>query len=409
MTSARSLRDRLRQQRWWGPLSVVVTVTVLALVLLNLVAAAVLGFRGSPRRKVDPAFDRALALAYPDLTPSQRDRLQDEFAMTFRPTVFAQPEERPVSGQFVTVDPAGFRRGRNQRAWPPDPESFNVFVFGGSTAFGYGVRDEDTIASHLQAAFDASTRARPIFARGGFYSTQERLLFDQLLTLGLRPDLAIFIDGLNEFSLVGEPPIFTRYMTEAAREDLERPLQKVIRELPIVRLLAADAGESRFADYVRASQPAGARAARPVADLLVARYRANQRVIASLAEAYGVPTVFVWQPIPVYKYDLSAHPAWIDPPLLGPLHRDGYAKMRAALDAGEMDRRFVWCADIQDGKKEPFYVDQVHYNPALSKLVATCILDALVPALGGTAKEQPGAFAAILAPGRETALPLPRD
>jgi hypothetical protein len=369
-----------------------------------------LRFTDAPGKKGDPAFDRALATAYPDLTPAQRERLQGEFAMTFRPSAFAQPAERPVAGEFVTVEPAGFRRSRNQHAWPPDPASFNVFVFGGSTTFGYGVRDDDTIPSYMQAAFDASPGPRPVavynFARGGFYSTQERLLFDQLLTIGLRPDLAIFIDGLNEFTLIDEPPIFTRYSTSEAREDLERPLQKVVRELPLVRLLSPKAGESRFADYVRSSQPAAAAHPRPSAEQLVARYRANQRVIASLAEAYGVPTLFVWQPIPVYKYDLSAHPAWIDPPLLGPLHRDGYAQMRAALDAGQMDRRFVWCADIQDGKREPFYVDQVHYSPAMSKLLARCIVDGLATALEPAAGDPPGAFAAILAPGRDPQPPL---
>lgn len=411
MTSSRSaLRELIRPQRWWWPLSVVVTVTLLALLVLNLAAAAILRLSGPRQPATEPAFDRALAIAYPDLTPAQRERMQAESVMKFRPSVFAQPEERPIAGEFVTVDPAGFRHGRNQRAWPPDPDSFNVFVFGGSTAFGYGVRDDDTIASFMQAAFDAAPGARPVavynLARGGFYSTQERLLFDQLLTIGLRPDLAIFIDGLNEFTLVDEPPPFTRYMSTVAREDLQRPVQSAIRELPIVRLLSPNATESRFVDFVRSTRPAAAAAARPVAERLVARYRANQRIIASLADAYGVPTLFVWQPIPVYKYDLSAHPAWLDPPLLGSLHRDGYAQLREALDAGQMDRRFVWCADIQDGKKEPFYVDQVHYSPAMSRLLASCILDAIGPGIASTAADRPGAIAALMAsPGAKT---LPR-
>ena len=104
------------------------------------------------------------------------------------------------------------------------------------------------------------------------------LLFDQLLTIGLRPDLAIFIDGLNEFTLIDEPPVFASYLTSEVREDLEQPLRRVVRELPIVRLLSPKAGENRFADYVRSSQPAAAARPRPIAEQLVARYRANQRM-----------------------------------------------------------------------------------------------------------------------------------
>src|SRR6185369_12207002 len=101
----------------------------------------------------------------------------------------------------VTVDPAGFRAGRDQRPWPPDPARFNVFVFGGSTTFGYGVADGDTIASQLQPLLARHGRDVAVynFGRGYYYSTQERILYEQLLAGGFVPALAVFIDGLNDF------------------------------------------------------------------------------------------------------------------------------------------------------------------------------------------------------------------
>src|SRR5205085_2675003 len=105
---------------------------------------------------------------------------------------------------YVNVDPGGFRWSGDQGPWPPDPKNFNIFFFGGSTGFGYGVRDAETVASQL-AAFLNQTKAvsRPIkiynFGRAGYYSTPERMLFERLLLEGHRPQLAVFMDGLNEF------------------------------------------------------------------------------------------------------------------------------------------------------------------------------------------------------------------
>jgi len=37
------------------------------------------------------------------------------------------------------------------------------------------------------------------------------------------------------------------------------------------------------------------------------------------------------------------------------------------------DASFVWCADIQEGVAESFYLDEVHYNPALARRLAARI------------------------------------
>jgi len=37
------------------------------------------------------------------------------------------------------------------------------------------------------------------FGRAGYYSTQERILFEYFVAKGVKPDVAIFLDGLNDF------------------------------------------------------------------------------------------------------------------------------------------------------------------------------------------------------------------
>ena len=74
-----------------------------------------------------------------------------ENAWIFEP--YVQFRERPRVGQFVNISPDGFRLNAKEGRKAFDPDAKAVFVFGGSTAFGYGVRDQDTIAAHLEAIF----------------------------------------------------------------------------------------------------------------------------------------------------------------------------------------------------------------------------------------------------------------
>ena len=76
-------------------------------------------------------------------------------------------------------------------------------MFGGSTAFGIGVPDDQTVASHLQTQLGTARDGREVrvynFGRGAYYSSQERALFERLIVAGYVPNLAIFLDGLNDF------------------------------------------------------------------------------------------------------------------------------------------------------------------------------------------------------------------
>jgi hypothetical protein len=89
-----------------------------------------------------------------------------------------------------------------------------------------------------------------------------------------------------------------------------------------------------------------------------------------LANANGVQAFFVWQPGPLWKYDLRLHPFEIQPNLQ--LHRVGYPLMYERYQRGLLPSNFAWCADVQEGRSEMLYVDQVHYRPLLAQLVADC-------------------------------------
>src|SRR5262249_54092213 len=122
-------------------------------------------------------------------------------ALRFDP--WTQFREKPFRGRFFHVEEPGYREVRDPGPWPMDRAAHNVWVFGGSTTFGYGLPDEETIPSHLQEALRSRYPGASIhvynFGQGYFYSGQELALFASLLAGGSAPpEIALFIDGINE-------------------------------------------------------------------------------------------------------------------------------------------------------------------------------------------------------------------
>jgi len=71
---------------------------------------------------------------------------------------------KPVQGQFVNID-----RDRGRKTWNPPtlpPEAVTVFIFGGSAAWGYGARDDHTIASRLSELLNAHQPRFRVFNYG---------------------------------------------------------------------------------------------------------------------------------------------------------------------------------------------------------------------------------------------------
>jgi hypothetical protein len=91
-----------------------------------------------------------------------------------------------------------------------------------------------------------------------------------------------------------------------------------------------------------------------------------------------VQRLFVWQPVPAYGYELRYH-------LLGDLDFDennyagfGYRRMAERFRRAPPGPDFLWAADLQEGVREPLYVDQIHYTAAFSRRIGAEIARALL-------------------------------
>jgi len=355
----------------------------LCLLVLNALAAGVL-FLWDPSADVEepPYVEEALQLIYPDWSEEDRRALRAENRRDFQAEALVQFREKQQSGRFSTVDGHGFRHGLQQGPWPPESRFFNIYVLGGSTAFGYGVPNEDTIPSQLQRLLGRVDLARPPrvynFGRGAFDSTMERILFDKLISLGPKPDLVVFLDGLNEFYWPDGPSPLTAHWTKQVEEALAHPFGAAVGSLPVMRLIEAWRSRGAVATFGReASVDQPPAIAREQSDRVLDRYLGNKAAIEARAAAADVPVVMVWQPVPTYGYDLRHH---VFDGSFGrhELTRTGYPRMRERLRQDPLGENFFWCAEIQRELAELLYVDLVHYSPAMSARVAQCIVDNLV-------------------------------
>lgn len=335
-----------------------------------LAGAYALYIRVRPDGQMDDPIKRygidQLMPGYPGRTPEQVALLMKE---TYdRPLVyepFTHFRELPSTGQFVNVTEAGYRRIADQGPWPIERTNFNVFVFGGSTTFGAGVSDAETIPSALQRELRAISSKRVCvynFGRGFHYSSQERILLSNLLAAGHVPDAVVFIDGLNDFYRLHDAPQFSSQFMGLINQSLH--------ERKGVHVDVSEIARKRGTPERGTKEERAAR--------IVHRYLRNKTSITGMAGAHGIKAVFVWQPVPVYKFDLDFHPFAKSPNFTEHLFPAlGYQYLAELRRTNAPAAEVLWLADMQEEAREQLYVDAVHYTAKMCGRIAAEIARAM--------------------------------
>lgn len=359
--------------------------TIVVFMIFNLVASLLIALGGmmSSSRPGPLSYPmEKLQLVYPGWTDSDIEELLIETwsrEYVYRP--FVQHREAPRQGRFVNIDVAGFRRTSGNEPWPPTDSALNVFAYGGSTTFGYGLPDRETIPSRLQVRLNSDCE-RPVhvynFGGGNFYSEQERVLFETHLASGIRPDAAVFFDGLNEWK---EGPKFTRRLEYLMSESDGRLALRALKTLPLLHWSV-----SRWNRDPERPAYTNDRTRTEAASKFVDRWLRNRRLVQAAGKQFGVEVLFVWQPVPSYRYDLGAHAFGkeVHRSIQQDLVREGYERMdrwRKGFEAASSPVDFLWLADLQEGRREPLYVDAAHYTAAFSEEIARRIVDKVRPRL----------------------------
>jgi hypothetical protein len=292
---------------------------------------------------------------------------------------FSEFRMRAVSGQYVNIHAEGYRLNSADVAEIGDA-MHSIFVFGGSTTLGMGVADHQTIPAALERRLQRDFGPEIAvynFGVSGFFSTQERILFEQLLARGYVPDAAVFIDGLNDFYFADVPDRSSwsdRIDTALAAYRGAALLRSLARKSQVVRLTGVLSGR----DSVRSSTGFFARTTEEI-DRVIRRLDTNRRMIRGICRELGIKPVLVQQPVPTYHYDNNDRPVQFPRAQLV-YHANselGYPRMETLRAEGHLlDADVLWLAELEIDAN--LYIDTVHYSPAFGDAIAAEIYAALV-------------------------------
>ena len=167
--------------------------TLVFFLLLNILIVLIWPIISDLRNKKHSYIDEVselLELNENDLITLQNETWRKNYKFRYEP--FIGHTEIDKNGTFVN-----FSNKNGRKVNRPENCNFNLYLYGGSTTFGYGVTDTQTIAEYLQQSL-SNNYCVFNHGRASFYSLQENYLFFEHIQSDRKIDFAIFLDGMNE-------------------------------------------------------------------------------------------------------------------------------------------------------------------------------------------------------------------
>lgn len=302
---------------------------------------------------------------------------------------------KPYAGRCVVIEENGLRR-TVQDAPPAGARTLEVFCFGGSTMWGSGVRDEETIPSLLADKLQKIGLAVVVtnYGQPGYVSTQEVLALLLELQQERIPDLVIFYDGFNDSgaallnSTVGLAA--DEFQRRAEHETFRQPtfsamVRLYARHLPLTKLLLP----SFQADLVTRSEQR--KAGQPLDQIAMAvarRYLRNIQSAQALANGFGFETSYFWQPLVATRQTPAMeervfltegmtgfHTAMAD--IVGQIRNQLAASDPAVGRLTLLDDLF----DQPEHRGRSYFFDDCHLGATGNRIVAQRIADSVEPIL----------------------------
>lgn len=320
--------------------------------------------------------------SYSGIAEPVREQVFDDFydlekqGKTFKPFVhFSIP---PFSSKTVntSIDPEGFTERQTNGGLVK--ATSEIVLLGGSNTFGWLLADDWTMASYLQEQL--TKRGHSVRVRNygiPYYSwPQEFILFSKMLEKGRRPKTAIFVDGVN---YAYTTPMFSdqmEYLFEKSQFPFDTPLfQANLGIFRMVNSLGRTQREKKAEAHHQQRYGNESLAISLPRDLIKIRnsYLETKKQIEAIGNAYGVKTLFVWQPTRLYhcsteKYRTPVPSDMIENvstlyPLMAEIRAPNY------LYLGD------FCSKLEPSER--VFIDGVHYNPSMNKKLAEAVLGAL--------------------------------
>lgn len=272
---------------------------------------------------------------------------------------------RDFVGELFNIDGDGIRRTTPPDAQYDEKQPIRIWMFGGSTMFGWGLPDDWTIPSILQRELQSRLPDYQIqvtnFGVPIYGTSQELALFIANLRIRPQPHAVVFMDGLNDVWFA----MNTNSQTTLP-ETLSLAWEQEIRDLttdnqawvtfkpafPLNRLgipFSQGSVGARYAMQFTFDRDPDKRLGQTIIT-----YRFNRKTITDIANTNGILPLFLLQPwedeefYPTFLGGVGNHPHTVD------------------------------ITTILDDVEYPIHVDDFHYSDYASQIIANVIADELI-------------------------------
>lgn len=222
----------------------------------------------------------------------------------------------PFQGKHININKAGLRQTWNSQTNRKDTgtRTLEIYMFGGSTMWGTGARDNHTIPSYVSKSLSEKTRLNvrvTNFGESGYVSMQEVIALSLALKKGNIPDLVIFYDGYNDIysalqnKIAGSPQNefkrkrefnITGHYNRLAKLYFQETAQMILEKL----------GLNIFKDRANVNDDImTAEESNRLSDDVIQNYRENLMLVEGFAKLSNFDLLFYWQPTIFTKSKLS--------------------------------------------------------------------------------------------------------
>lgn len=204
----------------------------------------------------------------------------------------------PLETSMINIDENSIRRTLNPCN---NGDSIKIFMFGGSSTWGWGARDEHTIPSEFSKL--ACERGLNVevtnFGNPSYVNNQNVVKFIFELKNGNIPDVVIFLTGSNDFysaydNLKAGVPINYKKRKKEYNKGNSLNLKNYINNFPIVNLFfQAKKKLKKETEFETLSNET------------IKVLESNADLVKNLEKVYGFKSFFFLQPVICFKKELS--------------------------------------------------------------------------------------------------------
>ena len=326
----------------------------------------------------------------------------ESFVSHWEPYLYWRRNE--YCGKYINISPEGIRFTKISDYFSDkERPKLRIFIFGGSTVWGTGARDLFTIPSLLVKELDKMGIRSEVtnFGESGYVSTQEVILLLLQLQKGNIPNIAIFLDGVNDtFSAyqnkvpgvpqneINRVEEFNLMKKEKLKDLKSKVFKQIINDLSLSRFI--NSFLKKFQTTRKSNSPddgQGESVIKKSSNWFLARkvislYLTNIEIVRTLASAYDFKSFFYWQPTIFQKNSLSDYER---DEFKKKQYLEGFFGIISTILSEKQEQGFFVNKHFRDFSfvfssiKHPVFIDWCHLSEMGNAIIAQELVEDILP------------------------------